>query len=196
MNTITHLLASWAVADQTQDTPRDRAIVAWAGVAPDLDGIGIVVDFGTRMLGLPETDLYQSYHRLFGHGLPAAVALTVLGAAAGRNRWRVAIWAFLVIHLHFLCDLVGSRGSTPEDLWPIFYLAPLSTLPTLSWSGQWPLVGWQNMLLSTALLGLTLALGVARGYSIVGLFSRRADTVVVGTLRQRWQQVVRRTARS
>ena len=37
MHVFTHLLAGWAVAEHTVKTSRDRALVAWAGVVPDLD---------------------------------------------------------------------------------------------------------------------------------------------------------------
>lgn len=44
MNPITHLLASWSLAEASALDERDRAVVAWVGVAPDLDGFGALVD--------------------------------------------------------------------------------------------------------------------------------------------------------
>src|SRR5205814_5169912 len=105
---------------------RDRALVAWIGLAPDLDGLGIVVDFATRLLGLPETDYYQRFHRVYGHGLAAAIVLSAAAALLADAKLRAGIAAFASVHLHFLCDLLGSRGSGPEDFWPISYLAPFS----------------------------------------------------------------------
>jgi inner membrane protein len=44
MSPTTHLLASWIVAAKTTDNPRDCALITWAGVLPDLDGLGMVLD--------------------------------------------------------------------------------------------------------------------------------------------------------
>lgn len=199
MSPITHFLVGWVGLERLQASPRDKALVVLAGLAPDLDGLGIVVDFATRALGLPETDYYQSLHRLYGHGLPAVVIIAAVAGALGVRRFGAAFWAFVSVHLHFLCDLLGSRGSTVEDIWGIYYFAPFTTAYELSWSGQWPLVGWQNMALSAALLGIVMARATTLGYSPVGLLSERADAVFVVTLRawrQRMQSVVGRDGQS
>ena len=47
MNPITHLLVGWSVAESAALSRRDRALVAIAGVAPDVDGAGILLDFAT-----------------------------------------------------------------------------------------------------------------------------------------------------
>ncbi|MCC6563003.1 MAG: metal-dependent hydrolase, partial [Xanthomonadales bacterium] len=137
MNPITHFLVGWVGFERIVPSMRDKGLIAIAGVLPDLDGVGIVVDFSTRMLGLPPTDYYQHYHRLLGHGLPAAIMIAALVAGFGRNRRAVFGLAFLAVHLHLLCDILGSRGSTPLDLWPIYYFAPIRLQPEFCWSGQW-----------------------------------------------------------
>ena len=48
MSPITHFLAGWALAHTAKLNPRERMLVSVAGVIPDLDGFGIVVDFATR----------------------------------------------------------------------------------------------------------------------------------------------------
>ena len=78
MSPITHFLVGWSALERTQTVHRDRALVAWIGLAPDLDGVGIVVDFFTRLLGMPETNYYQELHRVYGHGLPAALLFTLI----------------------------------------------------------------------------------------------------------------------
>ena len=161
----------------------------FAGLAPDLDGLGIVVDFCARLFGLAETNYYQEYHRVYGHGLPAAIVFAALVWALAGSRARAALGAFVSVHLHFLCDLAGSRGNDPLDIWPIPYLSPLSDALTLSWSGQWELVSWQNTTITAALLAIAGAMAIRRGYSPVSLFSKKADAQVVAALRQRWQQV-------
>lgn len=195
MNVVTHLLASWAIAAGTQRTRRDRALVTWAGVAPDLDGIGIVVDFATRTLGFPGTDFYRDYHRLYGHGLPAAAAFTGAAAAAANDRVRVALYSFATVHLHLLFDVLGSRGTMPEDLWSIHYLSPLSQAWTFTWSGQWPLVSWQNTAITVLLVLLALFLAVRRGVSPAELFHKASDERVVAALRARWSAITARGLR-
>ena len=191
MSPITHFLVGWVGLERFQASPRDKALVVLAGLAPDLDGLGIVVDFATRTFGLPETDYYQSLHRMYGHGLPAAVIIAAVAAAFSVRGLAVAAWAFLSVHLHFLCDLLGSRGTTTEDIWGIYYFAPFTTAYEVSWSGQWPLVGWQNMAISALLLAVVLVRATTAGYSPLALLSERADAALIATLRE-W----RRRARS
>ncbi|MES3023762.1 MAG: metal-dependent hydrolase [Pseudomonadota bacterium] len=184
MSPITHMLVGWVGLERFQLARRDKAIVVLAGLTPDLDGLGIVVDFATRTFGLAETDYYQAFHRMYGHGLTAAVLIAALAAACGVRRWRVACCAFVSVHLHFLCDLIGSRGTTAEDIWGIYYLTPFSKAYPISWSGQWPLVGWQNMLVTAVLLAITLRRASNLGYSPLGMISESGDKVFVATLRK------------
>lgn len=142
------------------------------------------MDFATRATGLPATDYYQSFHRMYGHGLAAAVIIAAAAGALGvRKRW-VAFWAFISIHLHFHCDVLGSRGTIPEDIWGIYYFAPFTAVYEFSWSGQWPLVGWQNMAISALLLGIVMLRATTVGYSPVGLINQQADAIFVATLRE------------
>ena len=55
MSPATHLLISWVVADAAQLEPRDRKLVTWCGVLPDLDGLGLLADLANELLGRPET---------------------------------------------------------------------------------------------------------------------------------------------
>jgi len=188
MSPITHFLISWGVADTVKLSPRDRALVTLAGVAPDLDGLPVLVDLGARLLGRPDPFLYGQYHHMLTHGLPAAIVLALLAGLSAVARVRTGVLAFLVIHLHLLCDLVGSRGPSVDDIWPLSYLAPLSTQWMLTWSGQWALNAWPNVLLTLAFLVLALARATKRGYSPLGLVSSRADAVFVATLRARFHR--------
>ena len=60
MSPITHFLAGWAVAHTAELNPRERMLVTVAGIIPDLDGFGIVVDFATR----GATDQHAAIHRI------------------------------------------------------------------------------------------------------------------------------------
>ena len=184
MHVVTHLLAGWAVAEHTAKSPRDRALIAWASVAPDLDGTGLIVDAVGGWLG-GTMQWYDRFHHLLLHGLPGALLCTAIFAGFARQRLTAAVWIFLSYHLHLLGDLLGSRGGTERAIWPIHYLAPFSESMTFAWSDQWPLTSWQNTTLTVALMVYALALAVRRGYSPVGLFSARADAVFVETLRRR-----------
>src|SRR5262249_898229 len=113
MNVVTHFLASWAFAEHTTTGGRDSSLVTWAGVAPDLDGLGAIVDAGNRLLGR-QTFLYGTYHHVLLHGLFGALLIPALLCVWARNRARVFALGFLAAHLHLLCDLVGSRGPGPE----------------------------------------------------------------------------------
>lgn len=189
MNVLTHFFAGWALAEVAATTPRERAIVTWAAVAPDLDGLSIVADLGSRALGRPESDFYFRYHHMWTHGLPAAIVAGIVAGLLAEKRLRTAFLAMVSFHLHLLCDVLGSRGPTPSDIWPIGYLEPLSARLRFSWTGQWALNDWRNILFTVAPIALALFLGVRRGYSPVSLFSKKADAAVVATLRTRLRRV-------
>jgi len=186
MSPLTHLLASWIVAAKTTDNLRDRRLVTLAGVAPDLDGLGIVLDFANGALTSGKFHYYPTYHHMLTHGLPASLVCSMLMAALARRHWRVFWLSLLTFHLHLLCDLVGSRGPDKGDIWPIFYFAPLSQHPMWSWQYQWRLDGWQNRVITLALLAWALCLAVKKGDSFVGVINRRCDRVFVGVL-QKWR---------
>src|SRR5262249_9676860 len=121
MAPLTHLLASWVVAVHTTDNPRDTRLVSLAGLAPDLDGLGIFVDWTNELLHRPETSYYHLYHHWYGHGLAAALLISAILALFAKQRWRVFAMCMVVFHLHLLCDLAGSRGPSIADNWPIYY---------------------------------------------------------------------------
>ena len=185
MNPETHLLASWVIGAKTTDNERDCRLVALAGILPDADGLGLLVDAANKAFCGRNTFYYQQYHHYLLHGLLGAVLITALVTCFARQKWRVALLALLVVHLHLLCDLVGSRGPDPSDLWPILYLSPFSQHPIWMWKGQWQLDAWPNRVLTVGLFAWALWLAVPRGYSFVGVFSRRADATFVRVL-QKW----------
>ena len=210
---IAHLLVSWIVAAKTTDNERDRQLVTWAGVLPDVDGLGIIVDGANHLLHRPQTDYYHDLHHFWTHGLPAAIVIPVLLACFARRKQSLGLWpfktknipsalaslvrengrifllAFLVFHLHLLCDIVGSRGPDLSDRWPIIYLAPIKNKLWIDWHGQWQLDGWQNKTIFIWWFFWSLKIAVDKGFSVVGLFSRKADRVFVSILREWTQQL-------
>lgn len=197
MNPVTHILLGWTVADQVaDDSPRDLALVAWAGVMPDLDGLGAIADTLGPRLGFAATSWYEDYHHILLHGIFGAVVISALVTVFARRRMRVALFAFLMVHLHLVCDLVGSRGPTPADIWAVHYLEPFSSAWTIAWDGQWALDAWPNILFTVMLMLWCFRTAVVRGRSPVALFSTRADAAVVATLRMRWQRLTGKSVAS
>ncbi|HLC21129.1 MAG TPA: metal-dependent hydrolase [Candidatus Methylomirabilis sp.] len=195
MSPIAHFLASWTLADAARLGARDRGLVTWCGILPDLDGLGVAVDLGNRLLGRPESWYYGLYHHSFLHGLATALLLPAILCIFATERLRVFILGFVAIHLHLLGDLVGSRGPGPDDIWPVPYLAPFFDLATVQWQGQWPLNAWPNVALTIAFLAYVFMRAARAGYSPLEMFSARADAGFVGTIRNRWQ-AIRRSASS
>src|ERR1041384_4191887 len=163
---MTHLLMSWLVAAKTTTNPRDCRLATLAGLLPDADGLGLIVDVANDLLGRRPTHYYAQFHHYWLHGLFGAALITLTLTLFARQRGRVALVALVLFHLHVLCDFVGSRGPSPEDLWPIFYFGPFDKDPMWIWKGQWALDGWQNQVISVALLFVALAVAVREGHSV------------------------------
>ena len=186
MSPVAHFIGSWLVASVATKTSRDRKLITLAGVLPDVDGFGLVVDVAKGIFsGEPTTyHYYQKFHHVLGHGWPAALVLCGLLAGFATQRFRVFGFCLLTFHLHLLCDLVGSRGPSPGDLWPICYGEPLFRHPVWFWKGQWRLDGWQNLTIFGVIFVGALWQAVRQGKSFVEVFSRKADEAFVRVLRK------------
>ena len=188
MSPLTHLVGSWLVAVATTNNPRDRKLVTWAGVLPDTDGLGVIPDVVGSWISGKECTFYyyQTYHHLLMHGWPAAIVVSILFALYARQRPRVLLLCLFTFHLHLLCDLIGSRGPTPGDMWPICYSEPLFRHPIWFWKHQWKLDGWQNQTFFIMLFLTSLWVATKKGFSFVEVVSSRADKIFVGVL-QKWR---------
>jgi inner membrane protein len=186
VNPITHALVGWCLAETVSGIGvRERAAIVLASVAPDLDGFGLPFELATRDGPRPLL-WWTEYHHVLGHNLLSAVIVATAAAIVSKNRrLLVAAVAFGAFHLHLLCDLVGSRGPDGYQ-WPIPYWYPFSTQPQFTWSGQWALNAWPNILLTVVLLLTTFVLAWRRGYSPLSLISARADRVFIDTLHARF----------
>src|SRR5262249_53944499 len=140
-----------------------------------------------------QTFFYATYHHVLLHGLFGALLIPALLCVWARNRARVFTLGFLAVHLHLLCDLVGSRGPGPEDICPIHYLGPFSQRLTVEWAHQWPLNAWPNIAITLALLIYVFARAVKHGHSPVELFSRAGNEAFVAAVRARWRAIRGRT---
>jgi inner membrane protein len=185
MSPITHFFMGWVVANSSPSlTKRERAMVTWASVVPDVDGLGIVAEQQTQHSAHP-LNWWSDYHHVLGHNIGFALAVTIVAAVFARHKLTTALLVFISFHLHLVADLVGARG--PDgDQWPIPYLLPFSNKWQLTWSGQWALNAWPNFVITGALIAVTIWLARRRGFSPLELFSRRADAVFVSALRTRF----------
>jgi hypothetical protein len=185
MSPITHFLMGWAVANSVPSlTKRGRAMVTWASVLPDLDGLGIVAEKLTQNPAHP-LNWWSEYHHVLGHNIGFALAVTILAAIFAERKFATASLVCFSFHLHLLGDLAGARG--PDgDQWPIPYLLPFSSRWQLTWSGQWALNAWPNFVITGALIALAIALARRRGFSPLEMFSQKLDAIVVGALRNRF----------
>jgi hypothetical protein len=173
-----HLLLSWHLARQVSPDVKARRWVGWAGVVPDLDGIGLLVDFATR-----RTNLYEAWHHLAGHNFLLGVIVAGLAGIHCRSV-RVAAWTWGCFHLHLLADLISGRG--PDgSLWPIVYGWPLSPYEW-QWEGQWKLQAWPNTVVFLTLLAWALWVAYRRARSPLELISTRLDHTVIAAFRSVW----------
>ena len=183
MNPVSHLLISWVAANTVDLSARDRALVTLAGVAPDIDGLGIVAEILTEHTTSPLL-WYSKYHHVLCHNLGFGLLLAVTAVFFGVRRWMTAFLALVVFHLHLLGDLIGSRG--PDDYqWPIPYLYPFSDRWKLIWAGQWELNAWPNILITGLFLATTVCIGWKNGRSPLEVVSKRADAGFVSILRRK-----------
>lgn len=101
MSPVVHLMGSWLIGSVATKNPRDRQLVAMAGVIPDLDGFGMIVDVARSVVtDQPMTfQLYSRYHHILCHGWPAAIVLCGLLMYFARERWRTFALCLLTFHL-------------------------------------------------------------------------------------------------
>ncbi len=185
MNPLTHAVISWDVASVSSLGRRDLALVTLAGIAPDIDGAGLLIDAWHGIATDGHAQLFAQYHHQVGHNLWAGLALAVLATVPARRRLATFIMALLTFHLHLVCDLIGSRGPDGHQ-WPIPYLGALAPTWQLTWSGQWELNAWPNLAITAVGLAFLLGLACRRGFSPLWYLSARADAALVATLRARF----------
>src|SRR5256885_3381586 len=126
MSPVTHFLLGWVVANASDsNTRKERAIITLAGVAPDIDGLGIVADVLTRHFEHP-LNWFSAYHHLLAHNLSFGLLITAFAFLIASRKCQTAMLTFLSFHLHLLCDLAGSRSPDGYQ-WPIAYLFPFFT---------------------------------------------------------------------
>ena len=183
MSPVTHFFTGWVFANCFDLERRDRAIVTWACVAPDIDGFGIVAELITRDSPHPLLWFSKYHHSL--HNLLFAIVVAILSFAVATKGWKTAVLGLLSFHIHLLEDVLGSRGPDGYQ-WPVPYLSPFSTSERFVWHGQWGLNAWQNILITSLLLLITIWLAWRKGFSPLEMVSPKFDGEFVSTLRRRF----------
>ncbi len=184
MSPATHFLSGWVFANCFDLDRRDRALITFAAVIPDLDGLGVVAEIATRHSAHPLA-WFSEYHHLL-HNLWFAIVCALIAVAVAHRKWLTSAMVFAAFHLHLLCDIVGAKG--PEGYsWPIPYLWPVNKNVSLSWSHEWPLNGWQNWLITLLLLAISVWIIRVKHRSPVEPFSVAADQAVTDAFLKRMQ---------
>ena len=134
MHPSTHVLVAWLVSETGLLNRKERALVTVAAAIPDLDGLSMVADFVTRNAQKPLT-WWSDYHHQLGHNLNMGLLCAFLCFTLATKRWKTALLAFIIFHLHIIGDLTDGRG--PDgDQWLIAYLWPFTESLQLTWAGQ------------------------------------------------------------
>lgn len=153
---LSYLLAQFGV--QQQYGPGGTALVIAAGCLPDLDGLTLLGGW----------NVYRTYHRKLGHGLPMTVGGPLLLALAGSRpfglgpAWPLWLWLQIALLGHLATDVCFYR-------WPVQLLWPVTTrgwgLGLLTWNDLVPTLvlygaaavalGWPRLATTAAELGLT-----------------------------------------
>lgn len=186
MHLATHLMLSWTVANIKHLPKRDRGLVTLAGIIPDVDILGF---FAGLVMGDKEEALiwHFKFHHVLTHNLFFALLFLAATLTLARQRLITSILSIFSFHLHLLGDLVGSRGPDGYQ-WPIYYFYPFSVTRGLTWSGQWELNAWPNIVITIVLLCWTIYLAWKNGYSPIEFISPAPDKNFVETLRKRFGQ--------
>src|SRR5512146_1113685 len=168
MSPVTHFLTGWVIANSTALGRRERALVTLAAVVPDIDGFGAIPELLTRNTAHPLLWFSRYHHAL--HNVFFALMVTVVALTVAKTRrWLTAGLVLLTFHVHLLEDLAGARG--PDgDPWPLPYFVPLSHAEW-TWSGQWALNAWPNLVLTLVLLAMMFYIAWKRGRSPLEMVS-------------------------
>ena len=183
MNPITHLLISWTVAEAARLEREGPVLVTGAGVLPDIDGLGIVAELATR----------DSARPLLVERVPSRAGsqyrVRTIDCCRGRRTGQAAF---------------SQRRSGGDDLSPAHARRPCG----FSRTGQVPVAHpLPSSVLEQVAADLGRAMGVkrlaqrasdsrsagwgavfglAKGILPVELVSKRADRVLIATLRRRF----------
>lgn len=184
MSPVTHFLIGWSVANSCNLTRKERSFVTIAGIAPDIDGAGLILDFLRSNQG-QTLEWWSKYHHILGHNIGFGLFLAIAAFAMSTRRWLVGFLVMVSFNLHLACDLLGSKGPDGYQ-WPIPYLLPFSDAWQWIWAGQWQLNAWPNFVVTGVVAWHMFYLAWKNGVSPLEFISSNANTSFVDTLRRRF----------
>jgi len=130
MNIPAHFLSSWCLAETFSKTRKERICCVIAGLLPDFDGLGILID----------VKYYHKFHHIIGHNFLVGLLLAVvLAMQSEQRRLRWILIYFGIFNVHMILDLLGSGPG-----WGLYYLWPFS-MAYFESPYVWELQSWQNM---------------------------------------------------
>lgn len=179
MNIITHALTGWCIGRQISEKPSDAMLILFASVVPDVDALGVIADIYSG----GEAVWFSEFHHKFGHNIFLCLLLLPLAWYLAEKSYKILLWFFVAFHLHLFCDVIGAMGPDGHQ-WPVYYLFPLGS-EGLTWSGQWQINAWPNMVFTVFLILLFLWQAAKTRFSPLGFFSKIADGKFTATLRKR-----------
>jgi len=168
-----HLLFSWLTTVQIIKDRRERILVSISGIAPDIDGLGLIID---KLTG--STNFYLQYHHYIGHSIFSALFISTLATLLAKSQ-KVIVFtlSFILVHVHILFDVIGSKGPDGYQ-WPIYYFYPINPEYSLTWSGQWELNAWQNNVIMLFLLSGCVYYAVTKKITFLEIFSSKLNREV------------------
>lgn len=182
MNPATHLFISWSVANTDSLERRDRLMVTIGGLLPDIDAIGLIPE----LISGGKIDWYSRYHHIIAHNFMPCVLGIIPIILLTRKKFLTALLFIFAFHIHLFCDVIGARG--PEGYqWPIPYLWPFNPDFQITWSHQWLVNAWPNMVITVFFIIITIWLARIKGYSIFSLISDKIDKAFVETIKNRFK---------
>jgi membrane-bound metal-dependent hydrolase YbcI (DUF457 family) len=110
MNFGGHLMAGWLIGHAREFDSSERRFITVMSVAPDVDGLLIVVPA-----------LFEQLHRTFGHNVffGTIVPLSAFLFFQKRRALRVLPFAFAALLSHYFLDLVVTGWWAFYPLWPV-----------------------------------------------------------------------------
>ena len=184
MSPVTHFLIGWSIATSCNIDRKERAFVTIAGIAPDIDGAGIILDFLGSHQGQP-LEWWSKYHHLLGHNIGFGFCLAIAAFAMSTRRWLVSFLVMVSFHLHLIGDVLGAMGPDGYQ-WPIPYMLPFSDAWQWIWAGQWQLNAWPNFLITVIAGCHMFYFAWKSGVSPLEIISPKANNSFAGTLRNRF----------
>jgi hypothetical protein len=180
LSPIGHLQYGWWFAHWGEFNRSERAAIALAGAAPDLDGLSL----------LGGSDIYYAYHHILFHNIGSALAVLVLG---GIFWWkRKIVW--LLVVFSFAMHVVEDYATTSWNQHP---WKPFSDA-TVNLSSHLP--GWmvQGVFQTTAMvfiLAMTVWIYSRHGRTPLEILSPALDRLLVNYAVLPFHQVCTQCAR-